>query len=476
MQIIDKIYINGQFVTPQGTEVQTLINPSTKQVIGQVTLANAKDTQDAVAAAKQAFKTFKHTTVEQRANMLQRLHDAVLARKDELSEAFIEEYGSAAAAAPNFTDIAVKSFMLAKETLESFAFTKKIGTANVRLEPLGVIGIITPWNANYTYIASKLATAIAAGCTTVIKPSELSAIQTQLITECLHAAEIPAGVINIVTGTGQEAGTELIRNADIAKISFTGSTEVGKIIQRGAADTMKRVTLELGGKSPNIILDDADLNQAIPLALMLCYGNNGQTCMAASRLIVPEHRLGEVKAIASAFMSHIKVGDPREMDTQIGPMVSQTQYERVQRYIQAGIDEGAELVAGGMGHPEGLEHGYFVKPTVFANVKPAMTIAQEEIFGPVLSILTYQSEEEAIAIANDTVYGLAAYISTPDMEKANRIAAQIEAGVVMINGVMVDMNAPFGGFKQSGIGREFGVYGLEEHLEPKSISGYLIQD
>ncbi|MBW7453884.1 aldehyde dehydrogenase family protein [Paenibacillus sepulcri] len=472
MKIIDQLYINGQFVKPHGTEIQDLINPSTKEIIGKVTLANEQDTRDAIAAAKKAFKTFKNTSVEERAQMLQRLHDAVLARTEELNQAFIEEYGSTAMAAPSFTDISAKNFLLTKETVEEFEFTKQIGTAKVVLEPLGVVGMITPWNANYTYITSKLAAAIAAGCTAVIKPSELSAIQTRLITECLHEANIPAGVINIVTGTGAVVGAEITRHPDIAMISFTGSTQVGKIIARGAVDTMKRVTLELGGKSPNIMLDDADLNHAVPLALMLCFGNNGQTCMAGTRLIVPEHRLEEVKAMAKAALHSFKVGDPREADTAIGPVVTQKQYDNVQRYIRLGIEEGAELVAGGEGHPEGLEHGYFVKPTIFAKVTRNMTIAKEEIFGPVLSILTYKTEEEAVEIANDTIYGLAAYISSTNLKKASQIASQIESGTVMINGVMGDMSAPFGGFKQSGIGREFGVYGLEEYLETKAISGY----
>ncbi|MBW7459108.1 aldehyde dehydrogenase family protein, partial [Paenibacillus sepulcri] len=347
-----------------------------------------------------------------------------------------------------------------------------MGKAKVVLEPVGVIGIITPWNASYSQIAAKLASAIAAGCTVVIKPSELSAIQTQLLMESLDQADIPAGVINIINGTGDVVGAELTRHPDIAMISFTGSTHVGKIIRHGVIDTMKRLTLELGGKSPNIILDDADFNKAVPLAVKIAYGNSGQSCIAGSRLIVPRHRLEEVKRLAKAAVEAIKVGDPREKDTVIGPMVTGKQYNNVQRYIKLGMEEGAELVIGGEGHPEGLEQGYFVKPTVFANVTMDMTIAREEIFGPVLSILTYTTEEEAIEMANDTSYGLAAYISSSSLDKANQIASRISSGIVMINGAGPEMKAPFGGSKQSGIGREYGVYGLEECLEPKSITGY----
>ncbi|MDQ0888286.1 aldehyde dehydrogenase (NAD+) [Paenibacillus sp. V4I9] len=472
MKTIDHIYINGKFVKPRGNEVHNLINPTTKEIIGQVTLGNVKDTQDAIAAAKEAFKTFSKTTVEERGQMLQRLHDVIMANSDALVLAAVEEYGAPIGATTARLHFAAKNFLYNKEVMEEYEFVKYIGKAKVVLEPLGVIGLITPWNANYTHISTKLAPAIAAGCTVVIKASELSTIQTQLLTECFHEAGIPAGVINFVNGRGDVVGSELTRHPDVAMISFTGSTQVGKIIARDATETMTRLTLELGGKSPSIILDDADFSKAIPLAVMTGFSNSGQACHAGTRLIVPEGRLEEVKNLVKKTVESIKVGNPLENGTFIGPMVSQKQYDTVQRYIKLGIEEGAELVIGGEGNPEGLEHGYFVKPTVFANVTMDMSIAKEEIFGPVLSILTFKTEEEAVDIANNTIYGLSAYISTSNLEKANHIASQIVSGRVLINGLHDEPKAPFGGFKQSGIGREFGAYGLEAYVEPKTILGY----
>jgi aldehyde dehydrogenase (NAD+) len=472
MKIIDRIYINGEFVAPHGGEVLELINPSTRMPIGRVTLGDEVDTRAAIAAAKTAYKSYSQTTKDQRMEYLQRLHDAVLARADELTEVMIEEYGGPRRISAATTRRASDSFLQTKNLLKNFEFVKYVGQSKVLLEPLGVVGIITPWNANYSFICNKLATALAAGSTAVIKPSELSALQTQILTECLHSAELPPGLFNIVNGRGATVGAELTRHADIAKISFTGSTAVGKQIARDAVDTMKRVTLELGGKSPNVILDDADLDTTIPLAVAAVSINSGQACLAGTRLLVPEHKLDEVKRLIKIAIAAVKVGDPRDADTAIGPLVTQKQYERVQRYIRLGIEEGAELVTGGEGHPVGLGQGYFVKPTVFANVTNNMTIAREEIFGPVLSILTYKTEAEAIDIANDTVYGLQAYVSSGDLARANRVAAQIIAGRVFINGLYDEPAAPFGGFKQSGIGREFGSYGLEAYLEPKAIMGY----
>ncbi|MDF2962294.1 MAG: aldehyde dehydrogenase [Paenibacillus sp.] len=472
MRTIDQIYINGQFVKPYGSDVQDLINPSTKEVIGRVTLGNEEDVRRAVAAAKEAFKTFSRTTVEERSQMLQRLHNAIMANSDALIEANINEYGAPKLAAIGRVNLAAANFLDTKEALEGFKFVKYIGKAKVVSEPVGIIGIITPWNASYSQITAKLASAIAAGCPVVIKPSELSAIQTQMITECFHEADIPAGVINVVNGLGQSVGAEMTRNPDISMISFTGSTRVGKEIRRGAVDTMKRVTLELGGKSPNIILDDADFPTAIPTAVKQCFTNNGQACIAGTRLLVPEHRLEEVKKLAKETVEKIKVGNPWDEDTVLGPIVTEKQFNQVQRFIKSGIEEGAELVIGGEGHPEGQENGYFVRPTVFANVTEDMTIAKEEIFGPVLSILTYKTEDEAIEMANHTDYGLGAYLSSTNIEKANQLASRISAGVILINGAGFEMKAPFGGFKQSGIGREYGVHGLEECLETKTITGY----
>ncbi len=469
MKQINQIYINGEFVTPHGTEVMDLINPVTEQVAAQVRLANETDTRQAIAAAKAAYVDFSRTSKAQRIQYLQQLHDAVLARADALEAVMSAEYGGSLAMVRGTVARASGAFLQAIKLLSEYEFVRQIGRAKVVMEPLGVVGLITPWNANYGFICNKMATALAAGSTVVIKPSELSAGQTQLLTECLHAAGLPAGVFNIVTGRGDVVGAEITRHPDIAKISFTGSTAVGKAIARGAVDTLKRVTLELGGKSPNILLPDVDLEKAIPLALAVGTMNNGQACIAGTRLLVPEERLEEVKAHLVRAVANVKVGDPQQTDTQIGPLVTAKQYDRVQNYIRLGIEEGAELVCGGEGRPDGLRHGYFVKPTVFANVTPQMTIAREEIFGPVISVLTYRSIEEAVSMANDTVYGLQAYVSGEDRQQARSVASQIIAGRVFVNGMYDVPDAPFGGFKQSGLGREFGTYGLEAYLEPKTL-------
>ncbi|WAC15249.1 aldehyde dehydrogenase family protein [Dyadobacter pollutisoli] len=469
MKTIDKIYVNGAFVTPHGTELFHLINPSTNQLISQVTLGDEEDTRLAIASAKAAFKQFSKTTKAERITYLQRLHEAVSKRESELVAIMVEEYGGTLQFSKMSVSNAINSFTQTIETLQNFDFEKTVGNSRVRLEPLGVAGIITPWNSSNSFVCSKLATAIAAGCTAVIKPSEMSAMQTQVLVECLHEAGLPAGVFNVVNGRGDVVGAEITRHRDIAKVSFTGSTLVGKAIARSAVDTMKRVTLELGGKSPNILLDDADFEKAIPLAVMAAYMNSGQACVAGTRLLVPENRLEEVNAMVKAVVEKVKVGNPQQEDTTVGPLVSKKQYDRVQQYIKLGQEEGAQLLIGGEGQPEGLEAGNFVKPTVFTGVNNQMRIAREEIFGPVLSILTYKTEEEAIEIANDTDYGLQAYVSSSDTERAQRVAAQISAGRVLINGLFHDPLAPFGGFKQSGVGREFGVYGLEAYLEPKTV-------
>jgi aldehyde dehydrogenase (NAD+) len=469
MKTIDKIYINGEFVTPQGTEYFDLISPTTNEKLGKVLLGNQKDTQDAIAAAKKAFETFSKTTTTERIHYLQNIQTSIKKRKEEFISTMIEEYGGTTPFATISFDYMLKSFESAIQLLNTYSFNKIMGESEVQMTPIGVVGIIIPWNSSNGFICGKLSTAIAAGCATVIKPSEMSAQQTQLITECLHEAGLPKGVFNIVNGLGEVVGAEISRNPDVAKISFTGSTIVGKIIAREAVNTMKRVTLELGGKSPNIILDDADFSKAIPLAMAAAYMNSGQACIAGTRLLVPENKLEEVKALIKNHAVNIVAGDPKNSNTTVGPMVSNKQYERVQSYIQIGIDEGAEILIGGLGKPEGLEKGNFVKPTVFVNVKNSMRIAQEEIFGPVLSIITYQTEEEAIKIANDTTYGLQAYVSSSNEDRAYKVASQINAGRVQINGIKHDPMAPFGGFKQSGIGREFGTIGLEAYLEPKAL-------
>jgi aldehyde dehydrogenase (NAD+) len=387
-----------------------------------------------------------------------------------LLDAIILEYGAPIARATWMAGHASNSFLEAAHTLQAFDLRQKIGTADVIMEPVGVVGLITPWNSNAGFICSKLAYALAAGCTAVIKPSEMSAAQTQVVLEALHEAGAPPGLFNIVNGRGEVVGAELSANPDISKISFTGSTAVGKAILRGAAETLKRVTLELGGKSPTLILDDADFATAIPLALEAGFTNSGQACIAGSRILVPASRLAEAIAQTKTALQKVKAGLPRDAETTIGPMVNQTQYERVQRYIRLGIEAGATLVAGGEGHPDGFG-GYFVKPTVFANVTNDMTIAQEEIFGPVLCLLTYDDEADAIAIANDTAYGLQAYVISSNPERASAVAQRIDAGRIVINGAPHDPKAPFGGFKQSGIGREYGVFGLQAYLEPKAILG-----
>lgn len=471
MKKFTQIYINGQFVTPHGTEVFDLINPTNNEKAGEVILGDETDTRSAIAAAKAALPAFSQTTKEQRIAYLEALGKAVAKREAELVNVMVEEYGSSLAFCKMSIGFTIDSFRSTINTLKDFVFEKPIGKSILRLESVGVVGIITPWNASNSFICHKLATAIAAGCTAVIKPSEMSAAQTQLIMECFHEAGLPAGVVNIVNGLGNVVGAEITRHPDIAKISFTGSTAVGKMIAKGAVDTMKRVTLELGGKSPNIILDDADLSTAIPMAVFGAYMNNGQACIAPTRLLVPADKLEEVNQLAAVAAAQVRVGNPMDENTNVGPMVNQKQYQRVQDYIRLGEQEGATLLAGGTGKPEGLEAGNFVKATIFTNVRNDMRIAQEEIFGPVLSIIPYHSEEEAIAIANDTTYGLAAYISSADHQRAERVASRIAAGRVCINKFTHDPAAPFGGFKQSGVGREYGVYGLEEYLEPKAVLG-----
>jgi aldehyde dehydrogenase (NAD+) len=464
-----KHYINGKFVESIGQEKFDLYNPSTGQVTGQVTLGNAQDAQLAIAAAKEAFKTFSKTTLKERADLLDRLHKAFSARKAEHIKAMTDEYGGNYNFAVASAERASNIFLAIKAAMQDVEFTKNIGKAIVKKEAVGVAGIITPWNASSSFICSKFATAIAAGCTVVAKPSEMSAQQTQILLECFHEAGIPTGVFNLVNGRGDVVGAEIVRSKDVAKISFTGSTAVGKWIAKEGTETLKRVTLELGGKSPNILLDDADLAKAIPFSLASAYMNNGQACIAGTRLLVPENRLNEVKSAIMKHMDMFPVGKTSDQKTMIGPMVSEKQFERVQSYINKGIEEGAEVLVGGPGKPEGLQDGFFVKPTVFVNVKNNMTIAKEEIFGPVLSILTYKTEQEAIDIANETSYGLAGYISSTNIDRAKKVADQIQAGRITINQFADEPQAPFGGYKQSGLGRENGVMGIDAYLETKSI-------
>src|ERR1700691_2172066 len=469
MNTIAKHYIDGAFVESHGTEVMDIIKPTNGRVIGRVTLADEEDTKRAIAAAKNAFVGFGRSTREERAKILRRLHEAASARLDDLTAVMIEEYGGGARFARLIVESGVKAFAAAEQGLEELPLTRSWGKTTVTLEPVGVAGLITAWNANSLFICLKLASAVAAGCTVVIKPSELSSIQTQVLIEAFHEAALPKGLLNVVTGLGNVVGAELVRNPNVAKISFTGSVGVGETIMRDGAATMKRVTLELGGKSPTILLDDAALDRVIPSALVMAFLNSGQACAAGTRLLVPKSQLDAVKRGIRDAMRAFTVGDQADPKTAIGPMVSQKQYERAETYIRKEIEEGAEVLVGGEGHPQGLEAVYYVKPTVFVNVKNNMTIAQEEIFGPVLSVIAYDTKEEAIRIANDSKYGLHAAVMGADLARARRVASQIRAGRVVINNMMDDPQAPWGGFKYSGIGREYGRFGIEAFLETRAI-------
>jgi aldehyde dehydrogenase (NAD+) len=469
MKTITKHYIDGAFVESHGREVMDSINPSNGKVIGRAMLGDEEDARRAIAAAKRAFPGFARTTKEARADVLRRLHEVVAARVDDLTAAMVEEYGGTVRFSELIVRSAADSFLQAEKALQQLPLARTWDKTTVSLEPVGVAGLITAWNANVLFVCLKLASAVAAGCTVVVKPSELSFLQSQVLLECLHQAGLPQGVYNVVTGRGDIVGAEFVRNPDVAKISFTGSVAIGENIMRGGAATMKRVTLELGGKSPNLLLDDADLTIAIPRALGIAFLNSGQACAAGTRLLVPKSRLDAVKRAIVDAMPAFPVGAPADRRTAVGPMVTQKQYERVQSYIRKGIAEGAEVLVGGAGHPQGLEAGHFVRPTVFVNVTNDMTIAQEEIFGPVLCVIAYETEEESIRIANDTRFGLHGYVSGTDLLRARRVASQILAGRVAINGMLDDPQAPWGGFKHSGVGREFGTFGIEAFLESRAI-------
>jgi aldehyde dehydrogenase (NAD+) len=462
-------YIDGAFVESHGREVMDVISPTDSQVIARITLADEEDTRRAIAAAKRAFATYGRSTKEERAKILRRLHEAASARLDDLTAAMVEEYGGVVQFAGPIVQSGVNAFLAAEEALQGMRWTRSWDKTTVTLEPVGVAGLITAWNANALFICLKLASAVAAGCTVVIKPSELSSLQTRVLIEALHEAKLPKGLLNVVTGRGDVVGAELVRNPNVDKISFTGSVAVGETIMRDGAATMKRITLELGGKSPTILLDDANLDEAIPAALAIAFLNSGQACAAGTRLLVPRNRLEAAKRAIADAMRAFPVGDPADPKIAVGPMVSQKQYERVQSYIRKGIEEGAEVLVGGEGRPEGLEAGYFVKPTVFVNVTNDMTIAREEIFGPVLSVIAYGSEDEAISIANDSKYGLHAAVIGTDLHRARCVASQLRAGRVVINGMTDDPQAPWGGFKYSGVGREYGRYGIEAFLETRAI-------
>jgi len=462
-------YIDGAFVESHGHEVMDIVRPTDGQVIGRVTLADEEDARRAIAAAKRAFATFSASTMGERAKLLRRLHEVTSERIDDLTAAMVEEYGGVVRFARPIVESGVNAFAAAEKALREIQWVRSWDKTTVTLEPVGVAGLITAWNANVLFMCLKFASAVAAGCSVVIKPSEMSSLQARVLVEALHEAKLPNGLLNVVTGLGKTVGAELVRNPDVAKISFTGSVGVGESIMRDGAATMKRVTLELGGKSPTILLDDANLEEAIPPALGMAFLNSGQACAAGTRLLVPSKRLDAVKRAIADAMSAFPVGDPADPKTAIGPMVSQKQVDRVQSYIRKGIEEGAEVLVGGEGHPQGLEAGYFVKPTVFVNVSNDMTIAREEIFGPVLGVIAYDSDEDAIRIANDSNFGLHAAVLGTDLSRARRVASQLRAGRVVINGMTDDPQAPWGGFKFSGVGREYGAYGISAFLETRAI-------
>ncbi len=469
MQRIEHIYIGGEFVRPHGEEWFDLYNPSTEEVIGQVRLGDAHDAQRAIAAAKAALPGWSRTTREERLAALRRTHQAIAAREDDLMEAIVKEYGAPTVRGRWMASYPADVIAQAIETLESFEFEEQVGIARVVLTPVGVAGLITPWNSNAGFICNKLSAALAAGCTAVIKPSEMSALQTQIVIEALHEAGLPKGVFNIVNGRGDVVGEEIAGHPDVAKISFTGSSAVGQHLVTAGAATMKRVTLELGGKSPTLVLDDADFASIMPLVLNAGFMNSGQACIAGTRILVPRGRLVEFEQVAKEAIAQFKSGDPRDPQTAIGPMVSARQWERVQNYIRIGVEEGATVLAGGEGRPDGLQAGWFVKPTIFTNATNQMRIAREEIFGPVLTVIAYEDEADAIAIANDTRYGLNAMVLGQDVERCEAVARQIDSGRVLINTLAHEPRAPFGGFKHSGLGREMGRWGMSSYLEPKTL-------
>jgi aldehyde dehydrogenase (NAD+) len=469
MKIIDQVYINGRFVKPFGAEKADIISPVDGKVVARLTYANEEDTSAAIKAASEALKTFSRSTIEERSRFLQNIHDEIMKRLDDLIEATIIEYGASKERAKWSNMLAATTFTNQVSVLKNYPFERIVNESRVMMEPVGVAALYTPWNASAGSIAVKVAPALAAGCTIILKPSEFSPWQSQIMMECIDAAGLPPGVVNMVNGRGDVISKPIMSSAAVTKISFTGSSQVGKLLAQQSVETMKRMTLELSGKSANIILDDADLSVAIPMAVQASFMNNGQACIAGSRLLVPEARLEEVKKALLEAAPQFIVGNPNDEQVKVGPVASQKQFDRIQQYIAIGIEEGAELIYGGTGRPAGLEDGYYVKPTIFMNVSNDMRIAREEIFGPVLSVITYRNEEEAIAIANDTVYGLMAYINSTDVKRAERLAAQLKAGRVLINTLKHDPFAPFGGYKSSGIGRENGVFGLEEFLEVKTL-------
>ena len=468
-----QFYIDGAWVAPAKAKDLAVLNPATEEAIGTISLGTKDDVDRAVRAARKAFESFGLTTREQRLELLQSIGAAYQKHFDEMAETISLEMGAplwlskaAQAAAP------LGHLAATLEVLKNYQFEHQKGATMFRREPIGVCGLITPWNWPVNQIACKVLPAIAAGCTMVLKPSEIAPLSGYVWTQILHEAGVPAGVFNMVNGDGPTVGEAMSSHPGIDMMSFTGSTRAGIAVAVASATTVKRVTQELGGKSANIILDDADLKSSVTGGVRNCFTNSGQSCNAPTRMLVSKARHDEALEIARSVADAMKVGDPMTDGTMLGPVVSQMQFDKIQRLIKAGIDEGATLATGGLGRPDGLTRGYFIKPTVFGNVSNTMTIAREEVFGPVLAILPFKDEEDAVQIANDTLYGLSAYVSSGDKQHAQGVARRLRAGNVHINGAQLDFNAAFGGYKQSGNGREWGETGFEEFLELKAVFGW----
>jgi aldehyde dehydrogenase (NAD+) len=468
-----KFFIDGAWVSPPGRRELDVVNPATEEPIGRILMGTADDVEAAVKAARTAFESFGETTREERVALLENIVKVYQKRIKDIAAAISDEMGAPMKFALNAqAGSGLRHLTVAAAVLKEFEFEESLGSTQIRREPIGVCGLITPWNWPMNQITCKVAPALAAGCTVVLKPSELAPLSAHVFAEILEEAGVPKGVFNLVDGDGPGVGAALSNHPDIDMVSFTGSTRAGVQVAKAAADTVKRVSQELGGKSANIILDDADLNAAIKHGVLQMMSNSGQSCNAPSRMLVPEKLYKDAVEIAKAVAQKPVVGDPKAEGVTMGPLANRAQFEKVQRLIEKGIQEGATLVIGGPGRPDGLDKGYFVKPTIFADVNNQMTIAREEIFGPVLVMIPYRDEEEAVRIANDTVYGLSGYVYSGNLERARKVARKLRTGMVHLNGAPTDEHAPFGGYKQSGNGREWGREGLKEFLETKAIMGY----